>query len=125
VHDVSEGGIACAAAEMALASGVGVVLDAYDIPHNNSEDFILPYKSAQLIHDETSARYLIATTRDVYEKLDIGHDGHFPPQATVGKVQGNSVKFIIADDGHVLDVSIARLREAHEGWLPNYMSSVE
>ncbi|MEL7102192.1 MAG: phosphoribosylformylglycinamidine synthase subunit PurL [Pseudomonadota bacterium] len=125
VHDLSDGGIACAAAELALGSGIGVTIDAYNMTHNNQENFVLPYKPAQLLNDETPGRFLIAASRDAYSKMNIGKDGYFPAQAVVGTMGGDTVRFTLTEGELVSETPLSRLREAHEGWLPTYMAAVD
>jgi len=105
-HDLSDGGLLCAASEMALASGVGVRL---------TEDSGLPIHAA--LFGEDQARYLLAVP---YEAVaQIAHDAGAAGVvlARIGQAGGSD----IAIEG-ILSLPLARLREAHEGWLPAYMS---
>ncbi len=103
VHDVSDGGLACAAAEMALASGVGVALKG---GWSDAAAFC-----------ESGGRYLIAVPRMLAnDRLALAdsagrfavHAGDMTSEDTVGFLFDGSIP-------------LARLREAHEGWLPRYM----
>jgi phosphoribosylformylglycinamidine synthase II len=103
VHDLSDGGLIAAAAEIALASKVGLKLDlAGDLPAH-----------AQLF-GEDQARYLVGTDA---------------PDALVAKAQaaGLTARVCAKAEGDVLsvrglfDIPLAQLRETHEGWLPAYM----
>jgi len=108
VHDLSDGGLICAAAEVALASGVGM---------NLVSDTGLPIHAE--LFGEDQARYLIAAPADIARQ--IAHDG-----AKAGVV----VSDIGVAGGHdlvvdgVLSVALGDLREAHEGWMPAYMSGL-
>ncbi len=75
--DLSDGGLALAAFEIAHAAGCGVTLDVIDTPTLFGED---------------QARYLIATSFDCAEALMIaaGHAG--VPMVTVGNVGGDAVR---------------------------------
>jgi phosphoribosylformylglycinamidine (FGAM) synthase-like enzyme len=105
VHDLSDGGLVAAAAEMALASGVGVVLNATS--HEHAHFYLF---------GEDQGRYLIATT---------------DPEALIAKAQaagvhasvaGRAVGDALASDQGLFSLPLTALREAHEGWLPGYMS---
>jgi phosphoribosylformylglycinamidine synthase len=106
VHDLSDGGLLCAAAEMALASGVGVRL---------IEDSGLPIHAA--LFGEDQARYLLAVSPEALAQIahDAGAAGVV--LARIGEADGSDIEV-----SGVLTVPLDRLREAHEAWLPAYMS---
>ncbi|MBD3771738.1 MAG: phosphoribosylformylglycinamidine synthase subunit PurL, partial [Rhodobacterales bacterium] len=118
VHDVSDGGVACAATEMALASGTGVSLSFAD-----------DGEVSACLFGESQARYLLSTKLDEAAFLEaakaINPDvkyqiiGHVP--------EGSSAAAITVQAGasEVMNVPLATLREANEGWLPGYMNSVD
>ncbi len=115
VHDVSDGGIACAATEMALASGCGVSL----VPDREGD-----VKRAEPgLFGEDQGRYLIAATEDQCREWK--SHGFLP--AVMGKFGGDSVTLRtgLGPEGVEFSVPLKKLREAHEGWLPNYMNSVD
>ena len=76
--DLSDGGLALAAFEMAEAAGVGVQLDADDTPTLFGED---------------QARYLVACNFDQAEALMIEAGRAGVPIQSVGKFTGDMVKF--------------------------------
>lgn len=103
VHDLSDGGLIAAAAEIALASNTGLKLDlAGDLPAH-----------AQLF-GEDQGRYLIATTG---------------PEALIAKAKaaGLAARLCAKAEGDALsvtglfDIPLSQLRDTHEGWLPAYM----
>jgi phosphoribosylformylglycinamidine synthase II len=103
VHDLSDGGLIAAAAEIALASKVGLKLDlAGDLPAH-----------AQLF-GEDQARYLV---------------GAAAPDALIAKAQaaGLTARLCAKAEGEaltvtsLLDIPLATLRDTHEAWLPAYM----
>jgi phosphoribosylformylglycinamidine synthase len=107
VHDVSDGGLLVAIAEMALAGGVGVTLDAMPGP--------LPTHA--LWFGEDQARYVVAASP---EKADTIHKAAAVakvPLRLLGKVGGDA----IALDGEP-PLALAALKQAHEGWLPRFMA---
>ena len=121
VHDISEGGIACAAAEMALASGCGVTIDMAIL--DRLMDFPNPSTWSNTVFGEDQARYLVAVSEDVFERMKLGADGDFPPQGIIGRFSGDKVRFVHDRETDVFfEVPLATLRAAHEGWLPNYMN---
>jgi phosphoribosylformylglycinamidine synthase II len=108
VHDLSDGGLICAAAEIALASGVGM---------NLALDTGLAIHAA--LFGEDQARYLIAVPADAASQ--IAHDG-----AEAGVVVsdiGVAGSHDLVVDG-VLSVKLEDLRQAHEGWMPAFMSGL-
>ncbi|MEL7545546.1 MAG: phosphoribosylformylglycinamidine synthase subunit PurL [Pseudomonadota bacterium] len=119
VHDVSEGGIACAAAEMALASGEHVHLmggseNALQFCFGESQGIMLCAVSTEKMHQIWD----LATA----ENLSAMHVGEFSTEA-FEEGPGVFITFEDLEKGNIIPLS--RLREAHEGWLPNYMSAVD
>ena len=103
VHDLSDGGLIAAAAEMALASGVGVRLEL--APN--------PSPLAQLF-GEDQGRYLLAVA-DPGPVLDAARAAGVTAKV-IGRAGG-------ADLGvaELFDLPLNNLRAAHEGWLPAFM----
>ncbi|MBU6318798.1 MAG: phosphoribosylformylglycinamidine synthase subunit PurL [Alphaproteobacteria bacterium] len=111
VHDVSEGGLACAAAEMALASNVGLRLR----PSADGRSV------AAWLFGECQARYLLAVPSDSW--ADVVGELDLAKQAwdLAGEFwMSDSEEASIALDGR--QISLKTLRDANEGWLPAYMS---
>jgi phosphoribosylformylglycinamidine synthase subunit PurL len=104
VHDLSDGGLAIAAAEMALASNIGVTLNASSNSHAH------PY-----LFGEDQARYLVATRN---------------ADAVLAAARAAGVHAIVAGAAggetfaskELFAIPLQRLREANERWLPDYMS---
>ncbi len=76
--DLSDGGLALAAFEMAEAAGVGITLDAHDTPTLFGED---------------QARYLIACNVDMADALMVAAGAANVPLAMVGRAGGDQVSF--------------------------------
>lgn len=74
--DLSDGGLALAAFEMAEAAGLGLTLDPSDIPTLFGED---------------QARYLVAVSSASLEKLKLAAEAASVPMSTVGRFGGTSV----------------------------------
>jgi phosphoribosylformylglycinamidine synthase len=106
VHDLSDGGLIAAAAEMALASNVGLTLTLDSGLAIHAELF-----------GEDQARYLMAVPADLVPL--IAHDAalHGVIVSDIGEAGGSHI--VVAD---VLSVALEDLRQAHEGWMPAYMS---
>jgi phosphoribosylformylglycinamidine synthase len=103
-HDLSDGGLICATAEMALASGVGVTLH---LPNRNAH---------ALLFGEDQGRYLLGVKRGVDVLAAAGAAG--VPASVVGGAGGEA----LAVEG-LFALPLSRLRESHEGWLPAYMDA--
>ncbi len=105
VHDLSDGGLLCAAAEMALASNLGVAL--LGVPEG-----ALPHA---FLFGEDQARYLVSTAigRTILEEAAAAG----VPATLVGFARGDAV----AAEG-LFSMPLDDLRAAHEGWLPAYMA---
>ncbi|MEL6528651.1 MAG: phosphoribosylformylglycinamidine synthase subunit PurL [Pseudomonadota bacterium] len=109
VHDLSDGGLAVALAEMALSGGIGAEVNA------NPE-----YSLAQWWFGEDQARYVITVSPDKADAFNrIVAEGPDIPEAEmvgfhrIGTVGGDSL----------LGVSIEAMREAHEGFFRDWMNA--
>ena len=105
-HDVSDGGLLVALAEMALAGDMGAEIA---VPED------APPAHAWLF-GEDQGRYL-ATTGDAAGVLAAARKASVPATA-IGVTGGDRLTV-----GGRHAISIARLRAAHEGWMPRYMSA--
>ncbi|HEX7758318.1 MAG TPA: phosphoribosylformylglycinamidine synthase subunit PurL [Caulobacteraceae bacterium] len=105
IHDLSDGGLAIAAAEMALASNVGMILDA------NSRAHAHPF-----LFGEDQGRYLVATSApEAIIAAAMAEGLHVAPVGVVGGEDFAST--------NLFSIPLARLRQVHEGWMPAYMGS--
>jgi phosphoribosylformylglycinamidine synthase II len=131
VHDVSEGGIVCAAAEMALASGVGLKIDESGW-QGIVEPQTIPETRLGYFMGEDTGRYLLALSpqkASVFIEIATGTSGiEFHEVGFLSNTHRGPARIYsdqVIEIHHHERIPLARLREAHEGWLPNYMSSVE
>ncbi len=106
-HDLSDGGLAAAAAEMAMAGKIGVFLD-------EQAAGAIPLHA--WLFGEDQARYLLATALPE-AILDAASDADIPA-AAIGNSCGDS--FSVAGFSR----PISEIRAAHEGWMPAFMSVV-
>jgi phosphoribosylformylglycinamidine synthase II len=106
VHDLSDGGLIAGAAEMALASDIGMTLTLDSGLAAHAELF-----------GEDQARYLLAVPADAVAQIahDAGLAGVIVSQ--IGVAGGD----IIRVEG-ILHIAVEELRDVHEGWMPTYMS---
>ena len=107
VHDLSDGGLALAAIEMAFANQLGFSLNGH------SE---LPLYA--WLFGEDQGRYLLCLDQySVNPVISTANSKGIPAQV-IGKVGGNR---LIAKGG--FDLSLHDAHMTYENWLPNYMAS--
>jgi phosphoribosylformylglycinamidine synthase subunit PurL len=105
-HDISDGGLLVAVAEMALAGGLGVALDA--TPEGR------PAHAAWFGEDQ--GRYLVAAAPDEAARILQEAAKAGIPARRVGKAAGDALK--LPGEAPLL---LSSLRTAHERWLPAFM----
>jgi phosphoribosylformylglycinamidine synthase subunit PurL len=106
-HDLADGGLAVAAAEMCLASGVGAALD-------------LPADAGSATgwwFGEDQGRYLVAVSPTDAPGLLAAAGSAGVIARRVGRTGGDALIL-----GGETPISIAQMRATHEGWLPGYMT---
>ena len=107
-HDCSDGGLAVALAEMAMASGIGARIDA---PVNSAsaaffgEDQGRYVLTAALAREDAQLATLIEDARKAGVSL-----------IAIGVTGGRELKL-----GEARAISVEELKEAHEGWFPRFM----
>ncbi len=109
-HDISDGGLACAAAEMALASDVGVAL-AFQ---GETED-------AAFLFGEDQGRYLVGVRADGLAAFEARAQAAGVDFLIVGEAGGAQMSYLGAS-GARESLDLSALRETYERWLPNYMA---
>ena len=110
-HDLSEGGLAVAAAEMALAGGIGCALG--EAPEDVG--------ASAWFFGEDQGRYLIAVDHgDVETVLDAAADVGIAV-ALVGATGGEGAAAVVDLAGDA--VGLADLRAAHESWFTRWMAT--
>lgn len=101
VHDLSDGGLAAALCEMCLASNIGCDLRLEGVPWVT-------------LFAEDQARYLVALNDPTPVLTACRAAG--VPATILGEAGGEAIRIEAA-----LDLPLAELRKAHEGWMPAFM----
>lgn len=111
VHDCSDGGLAVALAEMAMASGIGATTNQ---PGDAS--------AVEVFFGEDQGRYVVTVREDDLENVwqragsaAFTADTIFAPW--IGKTGGTELKL-----GEAAGIAIAKLVQAYETWFPDYMA---
>jgi phosphoribosylformylglycinamidine synthase len=106
VHDVSDGGVAVALAEMAMASGIGVTTTE-----------LIDIAPVETFFGEDQGRYLVTLHEEDFDQVVAVAEetGLFTPW--IGTTGGSDLKL-----GEATAISVAKLRAAHENWFPAYMA---
>jgi phosphoribosylformylglycinamidine synthase len=105
VHDLSDGGLAVALAEMAMASGIGATVNQ-----------LVDHDPAALFLGEDQGRYLVTASPEHRELLwqRAKAVGTFLPW--IGNTGGDALKL-----GEAAPIRVAALKGAHESWFPRFM----
>jgi phosphoribosylformylglycinamidine synthase subunit PurL len=106
VHDISDGGLLVALAEMAMASGIGAQLLA-------APGSIVPHA---YWYGEDQARYIVTVPAQEAGLVLAKMKGAGVPCARIGTTGGDAVGV----SGEA-PVTIAALKAGFEGWFPAYM----
>ena len=109
VHDLSDGGLLVAVAEMALKGNIGASIGQASLPD------AIPF-----FFGEDQARYLIAAPFAEAEKIVAEARDAYIPVTELGKTGGDAI--IVNDKDKVV---LSKLRAAHEGWFPRFMRREE
>ena len=108
VHDCSDGGLAAALAEMALAGGIGAQINekASDLPDH------------AFYFGEDQARYVLACPAEMAEEILSAAKKADVLALRLGETGSDALTL-----GRCIPISLAELEKAHESWLPAYMHS--
>ena len=107
VHDISDGGLAVALAEMALAGGIGASIEVS--PSVPAHGFLF---------GEDQARYVLAAAPETANAIRQAAKGEGVPCEIIGVTGGDTLTL-----GGWAAILLMDLAAAHEGWLPRYMAS--
>ncbi|MGQ4273263.1 phosphoribosylformylglycinamidine synthase subunit PurL [Terrihabitans sp. B22-R8] len=106
-HDLSDGGLGIALAEMAIAGGVGAVIDA--LPQG------LPAHAA--LFGEDQARYVLTVSDSDANAILEAADAAGVRSMRLGTTGGDHLTLPSGER-----ISINEVQRAHEGWFPAYMA---
>ena len=104
-HDGSDGGLAVALAEMAMAGGIGAAVD-------HPDGAPLP----ALFGEDQGRTIVTVRNTDLDTALSRASDAGVSA-VRIGTTGGSDLKL-----GTVVSISVAKLTEAHENWFPAFMS---
>jgi len=105
VHDIADGGLAVALAEMALAGRIGIQLAPYDGP--------LPLHA--LYYGEDQGRYLLGVAPERVDLVTERAKAAGLPIRVIGKAGGQAISL----PGEA-PIALATLRDGHEAWFPAF-----
>jgi phosphoribosylformylglycinamidine synthase subunit PurL len=109
VHDLSDGGLLVAIAEMAMPRGIGASIGLAGLPD------AIPFWFG-----EDQARYVIAAPFAQAEKIVAEAQGAGITVAELGKTGADAITLDDKDS-----VKVAILKTGFESWFPNFMSGEE
>ena len=107
VHDVSDGGLAVCLAEMAMASGLGAAV---------SLDFSQAPEHAALFGEDQGV-YIVTAPESISDEITATAEEHGLFASRLGTTGGTELTF-----GDSASISVAKLKERHQHWLPAYMA---
>ncbi|PPR77503.1 MAG: Phosphoribosylformylglycinamidine synthase subunit PurL, partial [Alphaproteobacteria bacterium MarineAlpha2_Bin1] len=104
-HDVSDGGILIAIAEMAINSKIGTMIET---PENTP---------AEWWFSETQARYIVTISKDQQHVLEKAVKSQNIPITYLGIVTGNTLQI-----HEEMSISLDDLEHYYGSWLPSYIN---
>jgi phosphoribosylformylglycinamidine synthase II len=107
-HDLSDGGLLVAAAEMAMAGRCGATIE---VPEGSKAGAVA------WLFGEDQARYLLAVEPGALAEIRRQATEAGVPVAVIGRTGGDALTV-----PGMASISLQDLRNAHENWLPRYMS---
>jgi phosphoribosylformylglycinamidine synthase len=113
VHDVSDGGVAVALAEMALAGGIGADVSTAGITTLDA-------------FAEDQGRYIVTfpwSDRESWATFEAEAKAAGVVASWIGGTAGSIINWVDSEDTPVASISLADLRAAHEGFFPKLMGA--
>ena len=104
VHDLADGGLAVALAEMAMGGGIGARVEAEAPDH-------------AFFFGEDQGRYIVTAPMGERAAIAAEASGRNVPLSRIGVTGGDSLRLSGA-----APLALAALAEAYESWLPDFMS---
>ncbi len=113
-HDLSEGGLAVAAVEMAMAGGLGMTIAIDDVPNDVPNDENGDLSATETLFSESNTRFLIESTPENADALQKRFDDAGVRLVRVGTIEAAD-RLLITHKGHpTLDLSVSAAKDA---WL--------
>ena len=106
VHDVSDGGLAVALAEMAMAGGIGASIEVSP-----------PLPVLAYLFGEDQARYIVTAALETADAIRNAAESAGVACEIIGVTGGDTLTL-----GFGIAILLRELMQAHEGWLPAYMA---
>jgi len=111
VHDVSDGGLLVALAEMAMAGNIGI-----DVGVAGTTVEAIPF-----FFGEDQARYVIAAPAAEIDRIE----GELREAGIIHAIIGKTIAAKAVRVEREGEIALAELRAAHEGWFPKFMAGEE
>ncbi len=115
-HDLSEGGLAVAVAEMALAGLLGVRIELSQVPHNLNGNLLSAYINTILLFSESASRFVVEVAPEQQvtfeEYLRAGEVHDF---SCIGEVTDTDRCVIHQGEQVLIDLPITKLQSAWKG----------
>ncbi len=105
-HDLSEGGLAVAATEMAMAGGLGMRISIDSVARELS--------STEVLFSESNSRFLVEVSAEAADEFENLMRSAAVPAARLGTIEDSNQLTVFRDAQLVLEVSIP---DAKEAWL--------
>jgi phosphoribosylformylglycinamidine synthase len=106
VHDISDGGLAVALAEMALAGAIGATVELHH-----------PLPEHAFLFGEDQARYIVTAPGEAAALIQKEAEAANVACHVIGVTGGDTLTL-----GEGAAILLSALKEAYEGWLPAYMA---
>jgi len=105
-HDLSDGGLAVAAAEMSLAGGLGLEIWLRNVPYAGQI-----WRNDHILFSESNSRFLVEVPENYREKFESAMEGvHY---ALIGRVRGDESFTIYGIDNRlIVDADVGKLVDA-------------
>lgn len=114
-HDISEGGLAVAAAEMAFAGEVGLRIDLRGVPKEEGLK-----RDDQIMFSESNSRFLVEVSQTERHRFEQRMQGL--PFACIGETTSEPLLEIYGNLGRCVKVSLRALKQSWQSPLPTYLS---
>lgn len=107
-HDLSEGGLAVAATEMAMAGGLGILLDLDQVAEISSEELT----DTSLLFSESNSRFLVEVPAGDVDQFKAIFHARGVQTARVGTISDDGKLTVVRSGSTVLDIEITAAKDA-------------